>query len=176
MKKDKEWFINELLGHEIGDYGNYYNSGYEDGLAYALQLGRQLDEPEKVVIPQFVADAFESAKGDSWFASQLISAMYESSDEVGYWLEVPSNEKLLLRAWLDGYEVEKEKLYYTVDEKGQTLLFKSQDRGILRSNGADLEKVLSVYEHRHPNMYQLTEKEIKDYDERYWMFKKEVTQ
>ena len=59
MKKGKEWFINELLDHEIGDYGNYYNSGYEDGLAYALQLARQLDEPAKVVIPQFVADWWE---------------------------------------------------------------------------------------------------------------------
>ena len=59
MKRDKEWFIKELLGHEIGDYGNYYNGGYEDGLAYALKLAHQLDEPEKVVIPQFVADWWE---------------------------------------------------------------------------------------------------------------------
>ncbi|WP_373786528.1 hypothetical protein [Jeotgalibaca porci] len=47
MKKDKEWFIKELIGNEIGDYENHYNGGYEDGLAYALKLAHQLDEPEK---------------------------------------------------------------------------------------------------------------------------------
>lgn len=139
-------------------------------LADVIALVERLNEPEKVAIPRFVAEAFEKAKVDNWFASSLINVMYDSSDEVAFWLEVPSNEKLLLRAWLDGYEIEKEKLYYVVDGRGQMLLFKSQDLGINRSNGVDFEKVLKVYGHEPSNMYQLTEKEIRDYDARFMLF------
>ena len=122
MKKDIEWLKEEVEDLQIysnpevradrSDPYTQYVGGVNDAVSRVKELLDQLDEPEKTVIPQFVAEAFEKAKGDNWYASQLINAMYDSSDEVGYWLEVPSNEKLLLRAWLDGYEVEKEKLYY----------------------------------------------------------------
>lgn len=166
MHKDKKWLLNEVrkLPYE-------FKNGYANFKAVdILPLFDQLYETEKVTLPKFVAEAFEEAKVDNWFATSLINVMYNSSDEVAFWLEVPSNEKLLLRAWLDGYEIEKEKLYYVVDEKGQMLLFKSQDRGVLRSNGADFEKVLKVHEHYPSNMYQLTEKEIRDYDPRFMLF------
>ena len=177
MKKDKEWLITELLDDEVDGYDNYYNGGYEDGLAYALQLARQLDEPAKVVIPRFVAEALEKAKGSNYFASQLINAMYDSSDEVGYWLEVPSNEKLLLRAWLDGYEVEKEKLYYV--ELPNTN-FESESLYLAQGNvsgdywfNSRLER---LYYKAGVCKHQFTEKEIKDYDERYWPFAVEVAE
>ena len=72
----------------------------------------QLDEPVKVVVPRFVAEAFEKVKGSNVYAESILKDMYNSSDEVANWLVAPSNEKLLLRAWLDGYEIEKEPLYY----------------------------------------------------------------
>ncbi len=165
----------ENMGSEVSE--NYPHDQVVDR-ELIIKLVEGLDEPDKVVIPQFVAEAFEKAKWDNVYAEQLITTMYDSSDEVGYWLEVPSNEKLLLRAWLDGYEIEKEKekLYYTVDGKGQLVLFKSQDRGIIRSYGEDLETVLMVYEQSPSNMYQLTEKEIKGYDERFMAFAVEVAE
>ena len=170
MKKDKKWLIKELLDDEVDGYDNYYNGGYEDGLAYALKLAHQLDEPEKVVIPQFVAEALEKAKGDNWYASQLINAMYDSSDEVGYWLEVPSNEKLLLRAWLDGYE-EKEKLYVVVLSNGHLTNYLAYD---LVDNvffiSRTQEEILNKFKKR------FTEQEIKDYDERFWPFAVEVAE
>lgn len=121
------------------------------------ELKAKLDDPEKVVIPKFVADAFDYNKNSSEFLD---------------W--VRENPEDYVMAFRNSYEVEKEPLYYTVDEKGQTLLFKAQYRGIIRSNGADLETVLMVYEQRLSNMYQLTEKEIKDYDHRYWAFAQPV--
>ena len=121
MKKDREWLKEEVEDLQIysnpevradrSDPYTQYVGGVNDAVSRVKELLDQLDEPKKVVIPQFVAEAFEKAREDNWFASQLINAMYDSSDEVGYWLEVPSNEKLLLRAWLDGYEVEKEAFY-----------------------------------------------------------------
>ena len=166
MNKDKNWLLREFrkLTFEL------QNGHAKFKAVDILPLIDQLDETKKVAIPRFVADAFEEAKVDNWFASSLINVMYDSSDEVAFWLEVPSNEKLLLRAWLDGYEIEKEKLYYVVDGKGQMLLFKSQDLGVNRSNGADFETVLKVHEHNPSNMYQLTEKEIRDYDARFMLF------
>ena len=129
-----------------------------------------LDEKELVelpVLPQFAAEAFEKAKESKSFAEQLLNAMYcNSSDEVGYWLEVPSNEKLLLRAWLDGYTVEKEQLYYVLDKHRKTMLRKNGLGDIYNSSGADVDTL----EVSRLSMYQFTEKEIKGFDDRYMAF------
>ncbi len=177
MKKGKEWFIKELIGHEIGDYGNYYNGGYEDGLAYAIELAHQLDEPVKVVIPQFVAEFIEDSRNKVGCIVTAIWEMYEYEYKHVYeWALEDGNDEVLMKAFVNGYEIEKEKLYYTVDEKGQTLLFKSQERGIRRSSGTELETVLRVYGRQSLNMYQLTEKEIKGYDPRFMAFAVEVAE
>lgn len=114
MKRAKEWFIKELTGHEIGDYGNYYNSGYEDGLAYAIELAHQLDEPEKVVIPQFVSDWIGHCKEnnlDLYEAFGHSDMSGEVSDFIG---DMDADE--FARAWLDypNIEVEKEKQYCVI--------------------------------------------------------------
>ena len=77
---------------------------------------RQLDEPKKVKIPQFVADWIEACKENS--AIGLYIAMnpdflkqWNKSDELISWSRKTSNQELFARAWLDGYEVQKEKRY-----------------------------------------------------------------
>lgn len=72
-----------------------------------LQDLEQLDEPEKVVVPQFVADWIKVAKP----VYSLSGAMVYGSPGVNKWLESWDNQDLFARAWLDGYEVEKEKRY-----------------------------------------------------------------
>ena len=72
-----------------------------------LQDLEQLDEPEKVVVPQFVADWIKVAKP----VYSLSGAMVYGSPGVNKWLEIWDNQGLFARAWLDGYEVEKEKRY-----------------------------------------------------------------
>lgn len=67
----------------------------------------QLDEPQKVVVPQFVADWIKVAKP----IYSLSGAMVYGSPGVNKWLESWGNQGLFARAWLDGYEVEKEKRY-----------------------------------------------------------------
>ena len=76
---------------------------------------RELDEPEKVTIPQFVADWIEYCKVRK---ITLAHALYHSEEaknkSVYRWLfedEDSDNQELFARAWLDGYEVEKEKRY-----------------------------------------------------------------
>ena len=72
-----------------------------------LELIKLLDEPQKVVVPQFVADWIKVAKP----IYSLSGAMVYGSPGVNKWLESWGNQGLFARAWLDGYEVEKEKRY-----------------------------------------------------------------
>ena len=70
----------------------------------------QLDEPEKVVVPQFVAVFITEQKKLGHTLSYSIDA--SMSDRVAEWYW--DNSELFARAWLDGYEVEKEKRYKVV--------------------------------------------------------------
>ncbi|EAC3216001.1 DUF1642 domain-containing protein [Listeria monocytogenes] len=74
----------------------------------------KVEEPELVVVPQCVADWIEQreAKGDD-----LYTAMDKSWQSMNYkvidWLEEGEDRyNKFASAWLDGYEVEKEPLYY----------------------------------------------------------------
>ncbi|HGK1333354.1 DUF1642 domain-containing protein [Streptococcus oralis subsp. tigurinus] len=101
----------------------------------------QLDELEKVQIPQFVAEIIEYYKGKN---ATLYDALREKNFNKQYneWLmnEQDAYNKVA-RAWLDGYEVEEEKRYlvkikavdqYLVRVKDEDFLGFLQSR--LRSN------------------------------------------
>lgn len=71
---------------------------------------RQLDEPQKVVVPQFVADYIDISK---FYVRTLHYALENSPEKVNLWLcenEI-NRQNTFARAWLDGYEVEKEPKY-----------------------------------------------------------------
>ncbi len=137
-----------------------------------LDIISQIDEPQKPVVPKFVAEWIEECKRDE---KSLYYAL-ESSDEVNCWLErddkIRENEDTFARAWLDGYSVEKEKLY-TVEIPnpnsigGKLVLFKKQSTGklILGLLNIDINK---------PRYLQLTEYEIKQDFEWAWQWAKEV--
>lgn len=72
-----------------------------------IELIEQLDEPQKVKIPKFVADWIKVAKP----IYSLSGAMVYGSPGVNKWLESWDNQETFARAWLDGYEVEKEAKY-----------------------------------------------------------------
>lgn len=79
-----------------------------------LELVSQLDEPEKVKIPQMVAEIIEYYKGQN---ATLYDALREKNFNKQYseWLLNEQNAyDKVARAWLDGYEVEKEKRYTVV--------------------------------------------------------------
>lgn len=74
---------------------------------------KRLDEPEKVKVPQFVDDVIEGAREHSpELEDALHYACSNGSQEFTEWYQNKSNRDLFARAWLDGYEVEKEKRYY----------------------------------------------------------------
>lgn len=79
----------------------------------------QLDEPQKITIPQVVADWIEWTKNqglDLQDAMNLISG--EENEKLLRWFYNESNQETFAHAWLDGYTVEKEPKY-TVKIKGK---------------------------------------------------------
>ena len=90
------------------------HSLFNETASYALMVKsfldqlKKMDEPQKVTIPQFVADWIEQRKDEGWKLSQMfLQANLE--EKYGRW--IIDNQETFARAWLDGYTVEKEKRY-----------------------------------------------------------------
>lgn len=83
---------------------------------------KQLDEPQKVTVPQIVADYIKYAKTTEW---DLLEAMknvpYEDNADFRKWFYKDNNVEVFARAWLDGYTVEKERRYEVILGNGQSL-------------------------------------------------------
>lgn len=129
MKKDKAWLkdlINEegivmnrnSLGRHDAQYWKNENIKINKGrLFYLID---QLVEPQKPVIPQFVADYIEKWKYADIALGTWFTFNYETMEdnEVSKWLydntteEKSRREYLLIGAVLNGYEVEKEPVYF----------------------------------------------------------------
>ena len=96
----------------------------------------QLDEPKPVKIPQFVAEKIDYFKktGD-WDLFQAMDYLF-GIKEIREWLEDKNNQETFARAWLDGYEVEKEKRYTVVmKETKQPLSYNAMDKKLFFSLG-----------------------------------------
>lgn len=73
-----------------------------------LEFVKHLDEPEKVTIPQFVADWIEECEEKE---KTLLNSLLYTPEGVNSWVGNSDNQELFARAWIEGYEVEKEKRY-----------------------------------------------------------------
>ena len=74
-----------------------------------LDLVKQLDEPQKVVVPQFVADWIDCTKNFGWDLQDAINS--KGDRDFRNWFYSKNNIETFARAWLDGYEIEKERRY-----------------------------------------------------------------
>ena len=83
---------------------------YERALSELWYDIKQLDEPEKVKVPQFVADWIEEARKTCKDVADFFDFNF-TNEEVGKWFMQERPFDLVARAWLDGYEVEEEKRY-----------------------------------------------------------------
>ncbi|HEM3710153.1 TPA: DUF1642 domain-containing protein [Streptococcus suis] len=128
---------------------------------------RKPPEPQKVVVPKFVAEWIEEAKeGECSLCTAF--GLVDGNDRAFNWLfrNGETNQDTFARAWLDGYEIEKERLYTVeIDGVSSGRLFKNiRTNKYLFHSG----KGLKGYTDR------LTETEIKQKDERLLQFAKEV--
>nr|DAT02778.1 MAG TPA: Protein of unknown function (DUF1642) [Caudoviricetes sp.] len=92
--------------------------GAETARQIFLQDLEQLDEPQKPVVPQFVADWIETAKKATYNIRGAIEMA--PNGRVKDWLEL-KNVNIFAEAWVNGYEVEKEKRYEVILCNGQSL-------------------------------------------------------
>ena len=85
-----------------------YGSRYYIAMGDVFELVEQLDEPDKLVVPQFVANYIEYTKVNEWDLQEAMDDVaYEDNKDLRKWFN--DNIETFARAWLDGYTVEKEK-------------------------------------------------------------------
>lgn len=114
---------------------------------FVIELASELDEPQKVQVPQFVADYIEFKKEYDFHVYGAMRVIEDHCDKrVSEWF-YEKNVETFARAWLDGYEVEKEPKY-TVKVKATKQYLSNDEIGIhfdpsFRSNftKSDLEKL-----------------------------------
>lgn len=73
---------------------------------------KQLDEPQKVKIPKFVAECIEYAQASDWDLEDVFQSIANELDtsEISVWFYSKSeNMDTLASAWLYGYEIEKKR-------------------------------------------------------------------
>lgn len=97
-------------------------------------------EREKVTIPQVVADWIEVCKEhltNSLYTAMNPNFMRENNQsfDLTLWIKKTSNQELFAHAWLDGYEVEKERRYIvTLKSSGQKLYYHTKDEDYIFSS------------------------------------------
>lgn len=154
--------------------GVWNTEGAELARQIFLQDLEQLDEPDKVQVPQFVADWIRKCKTFKYFTTGLSFALQPSvweanglSCECIEWLTDAENQETFARAWLNGYTVE------TVEEEKKykiTLLNRNEGDLYLVNQNANLA---DKYGHFSPvvllftkstffseKCYKLTKKEV----------------
>ena len=135
-----------------------------------LDIISKIDEPQKVVVPKFVAEWIDTLDEHGLFGLN-----YDVVDEsVWNWVyeNYDYNVKKLHLAYLYGYEIEQEKLYTVEipDPHGMykiRYLYRCGD-GNIRIGGSDYKDIFSTTE------THLTEAEIKKDFEWAWQWAKEV--
>lgn len=159
--------INLILRYkdEDSDYQRGQRNAYRDVVTWI----EEFDEQPKVTVPKFVADWIKQCKENATLADCL-KGYYEISDGEGAgsgdfqnWVVDNENDELTAKAWIFGYEAEKELLYKVIiDQKYLVQLFSGRTDARL----VEFEE-LTIWSE---SAYKLTEETIKSIDERYWAF------
>ncbi|HEV2587086.1 TPA: DUF1642 domain-containing protein [Streptococcus pneumoniae] len=121
---DREVWLKAIMSEFEQDFSRAkWREGYEQGKIEGMV------EREKVKVPRFVAEWIEEARKACKDVVELFEFDF-TNDEVRKWFMQERPFDLVARAWLDGYEVEKEKRYL-VTLKNRQPLVKSQSGSTL---------------------------------------------
>ncbi|MGN3391962.1 DUF1642 domain-containing protein [Enterococcus gallinarum] len=137
IEKNKNEFYKLCTDMKSTGISRGIGTGIYMGLLISQKKIEQLDEQPKVTVPKFAADWIERCKEKATLADCL-DGYYEISngEDVGSedfqnWVVDNENDELTAKAWMFGYEVEKEPLFlmpvpyvpypvhYCVDEDGK---------------------------------------------------------
>ncbi|EOZ0812602.1 DUF1642 domain-containing protein [Listeria monocytogenes] len=131
----------------------------------------QVSKVELVKVPKFVADAIGTFKEKEYdlavaidyetYTDECVKELSLDKTMCG-WLWETSNQELFARAWLDGYEVEQEPLYYikAIDSYSGYVNLNLKTGTYTMSTNGEFDGYKTKF----------TESEIKNIDTRYWSF------
>ena len=155
--------INLILRYkdEDSDYQRGQRNAYRDVATWI----EEFDEQPKVTVPQFVAVWIKECKRNATL-TDCLKGKYEisigrklASEDFQNWVVDNKNDELTAKAWMFGYEVEKEPLYQ-IELPGT-----SWGAYLTKADNGDL-----VIFQNTTSGSTFTESEIKSIDERYWAF------
>ena len=169
---------------KVKELGDFYRNAFGGTVKMApvgpiIDTISQIHEPQKPVIPKFVAEWIEWCKRSGWHLQKVLSRL-DDDEKVGDWAYDENddliNEKvdIFARAWLDGYTVEKEKLY-TVEIPNPAL--DNSECVIVLKRIRGRVCLVNTYDYMGRELsdeYQLTESEIKQDFDFLWQFAKTV--
>ncbi|SER60006.1 DUF1642 domain-containing protein [Streptococcus gallolyticus] len=167
---NKKEIIDELEYNQHPLASSQEEIEWNNALDLAIDIIKEeLDEPEKPIVPQYVADYIDS---EQYSCSTLSEALDNMDDEkrILDWFYV--NPETFAKAWIYGYEVEKEKLYtvelpnHNSDGSIHIILIKTEE-------GICIDCYSSI-SYRNLSIAQLTEAEIKKDFDWAWQFAEEV--
>lgn len=127
---DREVWLKAIMDEFEEDFSHsIWREGYEQGKFEGAWVGEQLKDADKIrrelnrpVVPQFVAEIIEYYKRNN---ATLYDALGEKNFNKQYseWLLNEQNAyDKVAKAWIFGYEVEKEKRYLVALKNGQPLV------------------------------------------------------
>ncbi|EOJ44815.1 hypothetical protein WM7_03024 [Enterococcus faecalis EnGen0361] len=182
---NKQELIGILEGLEGDSFIEKYNEGYDQAVRDCVIAAKQLDEPKKVIFSheeKFVADWLTDLRGQisnvklnsgavfMTFIGRQLERYYDEeysflTEKIESWLTVPKNKVKLMSAIDNGYEVEKEQLYYV---KLPVVYFNHLDLEVYLMKDDCGE--ITIADNNEFDDMKFTEQEIKAIDERYWPF------
>lgn len=110
---------------------NDYQRVKEEALIYALELVEDIDESEKPIIPKYVEDMIVKRKGQG---CSLVTTLVTlgAFEDARKWIRSGDNGDTFAKAWLYGYEIDKEKRYTAkLKLTNEYLCYESQFKDLL---------------------------------------------
>lgn len=172
---NKQEVIEKIEGKRTGCDDTIWGGAYDEAIDDASAIVRQLDEPEKPVVPQYVANWYEENKDDLEYNLYKLCTDFREQKlraDLNGWFSNDDNKciETLVMMHKFGYEVEKEKLY-TVEipnPNGGTYLVLCKD-----CDGKLFVETFLTKDWETFGKCKLTEAEIKQDFDWAWQFAKE---
>ncbi|MCT0080696.1 DUF1642 domain-containing protein [Lactococcus lactis subsp. lactis] len=134
----------KTIQHPVGDTKYYAAVHVKTLIAQAdeeiANLKSQLQQQALPVVPKFVAEWIEYVKEDGIFNALALFDKDDTPEDVNEWLFLQSNDdniNLILRAWLDGYTVEKPQLFYLKNKLTTSYLILDTSTGYFEHWGSN---------------------------------------
>lgn len=149
----------------LGLTTTYEDERYNEGLLTAIDYVEAIDEPEKPVVPQFVADWYEEHKDDFehclYEEPKIIrkKIAFDDLDDFHKWFNFTSNKpfETLVKMKLFGYKVEKKLYTAKLKSTGEYLRYRRESKEIYHFKTTD--ENANSYE-----AYHFTKDELRKYN------------